>query len=227
MSTYSLVLDLITLAVLLLCAAYYARRGFIAGVFSFFGTAITIVGAGLAAYYLSPALFNAFLREGLKEQVTEVITQQGIYNAETLLAELLSFLPHNLLIIITSQLDLSAINFAAADVAGAVVDQALAPLITPFIMIMVFLIVSGLVRVLLGVVRSLAVGFTKLPAMNTVNSALGGAAGVLIGLLYVYIGISIIWAYDMLNPQQALQQLYFSNSITMQLLNPLNLFTRI
>ena len=226
MPLYSLVLDLVALAVLALCAAYYAQRGFIAGVFSFFGTLIAILGAGLAAYHLAPAIFNSFFRPGIEERIAATIAEQGIYDIKQLLAEIMGFVPGSIMDSIVSNMDTS-MDFAAPNIAQLVVDQVVAPMVMPIISVALFFVLFSLLRILVGVVRSIAVGINKMPAMNTVNSALGAVAGVFIGALYVYLGFCVIWAYDSLNPQNPLGDQYFSRSFLFRLLSVFNFFTKL
>lgn len=222
----SLVMDLTALAVVALCAAYYARRGFIAGVFSFFGTLIAMVCAGLAAYHLSPAIFNSFFRPSIEEQIAQTIAEQGVFDLNTLLGGILKFLPDYLVDSVAASME-GQLDYAAPDVAGMVVDQVIAPMVTPFITVIVFFVLFSLVRILVGVVRSLAAGLNRMPAMNTVNSALGAVAGVFIGALYVYLVLCVIWAYDSLNPVNPIGTEYFSSSFLYRLLGNLNFFAKI
>ena len=225
MSTYSLVMDLVSLAIISLCAAYYARRGFISGVFSFFGTLIALVLAGLAAYHLSGGIFNTVFRPGLEEKVATSIAEQGFSSLSSFLAGLLTFLPSSIIDTVLAALEPS-VDVTAGDLAHQIVTEVLGPIITPFIMVILFFLVFSLVRVLVGVVRSLAVGLARMPAMNTVNTALGAVVGVLIAGLYIYLALCAIWAYDSINPTNPVGSVYFSKSIVYQLLSPLNFFAK-
>lgn len=223
MNVYSLVMDLAVLAVVVMCAVYYARRGFVAGVFSFFGTLIAVLLAGVAARFLSPAIFDLFFRAGMEKQVAETIAEQGVTDLYNLVQSVLRFVPEGLLEFMGIEVNM-ALDYTAPDVAANVVDQVLAPLITPFIMIIVFFVLFALVRVLVGVVRSLAVGLSKVPAMNTVNSVLGAAVGIFVACIYVFVGMCVIWAYDATQPLQPLGYAYFSQSIAYRIFYGLNFF---
>ncbi len=224
MNMYSVVFDLAALAILTLCAAYYARKGFISGLFSFFGTLIAFVLAWIAATNLAPAIFNSFIRPSVEEHVAQAIGQNGATSVRQILEQSIGFLPDNIIEIIHQALDVQ-LDFSASDIVVNVVNSVMVPIVVPLISIILFFILFSLFRVLMGVIRTLAVGIAKMPAMNTLNSALGALVGVLIGALYVFIALSAIWAYDSLNPQSSLGGAYFSDSITWGLLQGFNFFS--
>lgn len=226
MSAHSLVLDLAALLVIALCALYYSRRGFISGLLSFFGTLIALVCAGLAARWLAPAAFDAFLRQGMERSVAESIAEHGITTVGDLLQHTFSFLPPALLQAIELTLGVS-LDFGAADIAVVAVDQVLKPVVVPLLSIVLFFLLFAFVRVLIGAIRSLSLTLSRIPAIGAANHLLGAIVGVFIGVLYVYLVLSAIWAYDRVNPQTPLVTEYFSRSIVVSVLEPLNIFARI
>lgn len=223
MSLSSLVFDLIVLAVVVLCAIYYSRKGFVSGVFSFFGTLIALVVAAFAAQRLSGAIFTHFFRDGMIENVTGTLAETGIHDLDTLMHQVIGFLPEYLVDTITEALN-PVLDFSAADIAIQVVDQVVQPMLTPLIMIILFFALFALMRILIGVIRSLAVGLARMPALNMVNSILGAAIGVLIGVLYVFIALCVVWGYDRINPAAAVEQSYFGSSLVFSLLDRFNFF---
>lgn len=226
MSSYSLALDIAALALIAGCALFYAYRGFVAGLFGFLGTLIALVLASVAAYALSPHIFDLFFRSGLEKQVAEAIQQQGLYSAQELLGGLLAFLPQKMVDSIIAALDPS-LDFNAQDIAFQVVEQVLKPVVLPLISTIVFILTFSIARVLVGVARRLAMGVARLPVVSLVNKMMGAGMGVLIGILYVFIGMVILWAFDRFYPSEAMGQIYFSKSIVYQLFSGLNFFSRL
>lgn len=221
MSIQSLAMDLIALAIVAACAAFYARRGFIAGIFGLFGTLAAIVLAALAARRLAPILFGLLFRPGLVERMQAAIAGGGAQSLSELLASALGFLPEELLAAVAGNLG-AALDFAAPDIAEMVADQVVAPMVLPLIAAVLFFLLFGLVRVLLGLVQRMAVGLGRLPVISTVNGLLGAAAGACVGSLYVFLGLCAVFAHDALYPAAAFGPRYFSTSIVYTLLSRFN-----
>lgn len=222
----SLLLDIVAIGVVVICALFYARKGFIKGVINFFGTLISLVVAVFASRMLAPAVFEAFFRKGLETRMAESIVQGGFTSIRQLLDSVLSFLPGNAITLIETNLQLS-LDLAAPDLAVQVVDQVLKPLVTPLIATILFFVLLSMVRVLMGIIATLAGGLGKLPGIGLANRVLGAATGVLIGGLYIYLGLCVVWAYDAITPQASLGADYFSNSVVFRLLSNLNFFAKI
>ncbi|MDL2294157.1 CvpA family protein [Ruminococcaceae bacterium OttesenSCG-928-D13] len=219
----SIILDLVVLAVLALCAAFYARRGLLASIFSLLGTLAALILAGLAANYLAPAIFNTFFRPGMEQRVADTIAESGVMSLEQLLAAVLGFLPESLLEGVAERIS-AGLDFTAPNVAALVVEQVVAPLVVPFIIVIVFFVLFSLLRLLMRLLRSLLVGVNRIPAVGAVNSALGAVVGIAIGALYIYLAFCVIWAYDSVNPASPIGETYFANSLSFNLLAGLNFF---
>ncbi|MDL2219492.1 CvpA family protein [Ruminococcaceae bacterium OttesenSCG-928-O06] len=220
----SLILDAAVAVLLIICIVLYTRRGFVAGVISFFGTFIALVAAALVAYNAAPILFRVFFRPGLEQKVADTIAQQGLESLEGLVSQVLGFLPESLIDSITENVQLPP-GLSAAGIAETVVDKAIEPLLIPFIVALVFFVLFTLLRLLLGLAKSLARGISKLPAVGGVNRFLGGVMGLGVAFVYIFIAFSVIWAYDSLAPAQPLAGDYFARSITLRLAAPLNFFS--
>lgn len=221
----SLILDLVALIILALCAAYYARKGFVAAVFSFLGSLLALVLASFAAGYMAPIIFNNFFRGQMEESLASTIAEASIVNTDQLLNSLVGFLPESMLEVISNTLSPS-LDFSAPDIAQRAVSTVIEPIITPFITIIVFLVLFFIFRLLIGGIRKLATGVARAPIISTANGILGAVTGILVGLLYIFLILCLIWGYDMLNPAEAFGTQYFGNSITWKLLSNFNFFIK-
>lgn len=225
MSSYSLALDVIALVVIVGCGAYYAYKGFVSGLLSFFGALIAIVAASFIAKALATPIFDVFFRPGLEAQVAEAIREQGMYSVSELITGILSFLPKQMVDSIVLAMDPS-LDMNAADLAAQMVEQVLKPIILPFISIVLFVILFSILRALFGLVAKLARGVTRLPGINMINTVLGAGMGVLVGFLYVFLGLCIIWFLDAMYPQDVMKELYFSKSFVFQMFSGFNFLSR-
>lgn len=225
MTIQSLAMDIIALAVVLVCAAYYSRKGFLAAFISFFGTLVALVAAALIAYNFAPMVFTQFFKPGLEEKMALLISQQGVDSLSQLLHGTLTFLPEAAIDAAVDAFDTS-LNFAAPDIASNVVEQVLRPLVTPLIMVILYFVVFAVLRILLAVLRGVAMGVGRLPVINTVNRAFGGAMGTLVGALYVFIALCIIWGYGSITQQSLFEEVYFAKSLVWRLFSGLNFFAK-
>lgn len=221
MTIPSLVFDIISLLLIVSCAAYYWRSGFVAAIISLLGTVISLVVAVIAAERLAPFLFDALLQQPLQTQVADTISQYGISNTGALLEKLLDFLPAFMLRGIEETLG-ETLNFAAPDVAGQVVKLVIAPLVTPLLQVLLFFILFGILRTVFRIVAGLAKKLAKMPVLGGANRTLGAVLGVPIGILYVYLACCMMWIYDFMRPDGPLLAQWFGNSVVFSLLGRFN-----
>lgn len=223
MEISSVVFDLVVLIILLASAAYYASKGFLAGILNFAGTLISIVVGSIAATRLSPALFDSFFRAGIEEKTAMALAEKSAVNLSELLHGVVGFLPDSVINNLVESFGKS-LDFSSAEIARQIVDQVVAPLIIPVISVIVFFVVFALLRVLLGVVSAFLSSINKVPLLGTMNKALGSVSGVLVGVLYVFLLLSAIWAIDAAYGGNGLEATYFSKSIVFRVMSGFNIF---
>ncbi len=225
MTIPSLVMDIAAVGVVVLCALYYAHRGFVAGLLGFLGTLGALLLAFFGARALAPWVFDTFFEPGLTGGVTAAIESHGVGNVDVqaLVDGALGFLPEGMRAAVLQNLPQAPV-ISAGVVAKEVVQQVVAPILLPFIHVVLFFVIFALARLLLGLVRRLAAGVARLPVISTINGALGAAMGVLVSVLYIYLLLCLIWGYDVFNPQNAVGEAYFSKSLVWGLFVPFRLF---
>lgn len=222
MLSSSLVFDIAVLAVLVVCAALYAGRGFLAGLLSFVGTLLAVGLALVAANAFAPAVFDNLFRPAMEERAASMIATQNITTVNELLRGLVGFFPKELIDSLAASFD-STLSTTSPDFAGRVVADLVKPMITPLIVValcvLAFLILRGLFSVLMSLLRKV----NKLPIVGTVNQALGAVMGILIGSLYVFLLLCVVWGADAAY-SGTLGEHYFGRSIVYNLLSGLNIF---
>lgn len=223
----SLAMDIGALLVVVLCAIFYARRGFVAGLFSFMSTLGALLLAVFGSRWLAPIVFNNFFAPGITDGVQSAIESQGVTDVGQMVNDAMGFLPEAMRQAVLDNLGPSIPTISAADVARQVVETVVAPIVIPFITIILFFIILLLTRMVVGLIRRVAVGVARLPVISLLNSAVGAVMGVLVSVLYVYILLCFIWGYDALNPVNAIGELYFGKSFVWGLFKPLNFFAGI
>lgn len=210
MTWSSIALDAGALVVVILCAVFYAKQGFLSGLFSFFGTLAAVVASALLARHLSPLIFEHYLSPGISEKITEAVAGQEV-DISGALNQVIGFLPAGVLDSLTSALN-GAISTAAPGVAAAV-ENVVRPLVVPLITAVLFFVLFLAARLLVMALRALTRGLNRVPVISTLNSALGAVMGVLVGAMYVFLALLLIWAFDAINPQMLLKEQYFARSV--------------
>lgn len=189
-----MIFDLVCLFILIICSIYYARKGLLAGIFSFVGGIVAVVASTLIARALALPIFDQFFRPSLEKSVAEAIAEYSAITVEELMANVASFLPQAAVDAMSQQLgDTSGLT---PDVfAARVIEDVVQPLVIPIITIIVFLVLFALLRVLLGMLISVFTSANRLPLLGTANKALGAVMGVLVGAFYIFLAVVILSAF--------------------------------
>ncbi len=224
MTLMSVLFDLAMLGILIGCAAYYAHKGFLASLVSFFGTVLSIVVAVLLARYLAPVVFDHLLRPGLEARVTEAISGQALTTVADVLRSVLDFLPEAVIEAVAASVG-TTVDFAAAEVSSQLVTQVVQPFVVPLLILLLFLILFLLLRFVVFLLGKLLSGVNKLPVVGTLNGALGAVMGVLLGVLYVFLLLCAIWLLDAVFLAGSIQGDYLAGSVVLRLMAPFNFFT--
>ena len=223
MNLYALLFDIAALAIVVLCALYYAHKGFLAGLLSFFGTLAAMALAGALAWWLAPTVFDHFLRPGLEDSMAAAIAEGGFTSTRDFLDSILGFLPEDLIQTIYSSLQVN-LDFTAPDIARHAVQQVVQPLVVPLVTLLLFFALFVVMRLLLWVVRKATSVLTRLPVISTLNGFLGLIMGVLVGLLYLVLILLGVFAYNAFNPSQALVEGHLDGSVALGLFSWLDFF---
>ena len=87
-----------------------------------------------------------------------------------------------------------ALCSTAESLAQVIVSDLIAPLFTPVIAIVLFFVAFTLLRMAASFLVTLLSNLNKLPVLGGVNYWLGFAAGLLAGLLDVFLVLCVVWA---------------------------------
>ena len=187
------IFDLVLLAVLLLVAFAYARRGFAAGLVQFVGNLASLVGAVLLSNKVAPLVFARFFEGGFVSSIEKTLTAEGTVDLGRTIEKYAGFLPAS---VKESLLD-SAQNMlgsTAPDLAAKLVEEIIAPLLTPIIAIVVFFVAFALCRLVVSFVVAVLTNFNRIPLEGGVNRMLGFAMGILAGTMDLYLVLCAVWA---------------------------------
>src|SRR5699024_10135111 len=92
----AIVFDLVMLALLLVVAFAYARRGFAAGLVQFVGNLASLIGALVLSHQASPLLFEKFFQNGFVSSIQNTLTAEGTVNIQSTIEKYAGFLPESI-----------------------------------------------------------------------------------------------------------------------------------
>lgn len=221
----SMIFDLFLLAVLLLSAFYYSRKGFVAGIVHFVGSLVSLVGAWIASSKISPAVFENFFKTGLVNKTRELLESQSDINLEMLVERFAGFLPesikNNILQSVSGMLDTTT-----PDAALTIVEKVVAPLLVPIISVVVFFVTFALCRLVVSLLTAMLTNINRVPLLGGVNRLLGFIAGLGAGGINVLLLLCAVWAVGIILGQQSpfISEELLGNSLFYKLLAPYNPF---
>lgn len=189
----AIVFDLVMLALLLVVAFAYARRGFAAGLVQFVGNLASLIGALVLSHQASPLLFEKFFQNGFVTSIQNTLTAEGTVNIQSTIEKYAGFLPES----IKESLTASAaglLDSGAPDMAVKLVDEVIAPLLTPIIAIVLFFVAFALCRLLVGLLVAVLTNVNRIPVMGSVNRFFGFLMGLLAGVVDLYLVLCAVWA---------------------------------
>ena len=221
----SILLDVSVLVILIICAIYYYKKGFASGLFNFVGTLAAVIASVFLAVTLASAAFDALLRQSMVDKTQSLITEHGIQNLRELLNYVVGFLPAGVLGTAATSLG-SGLSDLSVNMSTELVDKVIAPLIIPFIALVMFLICFMFLRFLFGLISKGLRTINHIPLVGSVNKILGLAIGVLIGLLYTFVILCVFWGIDAMYGGGHFASGLFADSIVYRLFGNLNVFLK-
>lgn len=189
----ALLLDAALVILVIITIAYFANKGFIAGILDLVGNFAALALAWIVSGKLSPAVFENFFKSGLITKTSALIQQEGSFSLEGLLQGLAGLIPQNLLDSVSaSAADLLGSN--APNIAEKAVEQIVAPLVIPLISVVVFFATYLICRLLITFLAAVLSNINRIPLVGGVNKMLGVVIGAVSGVIYAVLVLCLLWA---------------------------------
>ena len=192
----ALIFDLALGAVILVSVIVAANRGFLATLLRLCGMALTLAAAWIASQKLPASIFDQFLRAGLINRTSQMIRDGGTISVQSIVDKLAAFLPDTLVKTLlggASQLQ-TMVDDKVPGVAAQVVDQVIAPLFLPIIAVVIFFVTFALAGLLVNFLVNALTRVNRVPGIGALNRIFGGAAGLVLGIVYVLLLLCAAWA---------------------------------
>lgn len=189
----ALILDVILIAVIVLTAFHYKKKGFVAGLLDLVGNLLALLVAWIASDRISPTVFENFFKQGLIEKITQTVQERGTSGLTMLVENFSSILPGGMADEVTRSLQ-DILGSGAPDLAVRIVDTILTPLIVPMITVVLFFIAFAVCKLVISMLVAVLTNINKIPVIGSVNELLGILVGVAGGVLNVVLLLCLIWA---------------------------------
>ncbi len=186
-------IDLIIVAILLICVLIYSKRGFIKSVFGVVGFVVAVA----LAFALSGPLSNFTYENAVKPTVTTAIegaisdTQGAI--KDNIIEALPSFIKNNI-----SDFNMDNSDFIASNIdtpetmAEKICESVVRPTATYLLEIIFFLILFIVLSIVLKFVVKILNKVFSFSIVGKLNSVLGGVIGIIMGVIFALIFTLVI-----------------------------------
>lgn len=192
-------------------AVYGYMRGFVRIILSMAATIVTIVLAAVLTIPVSGVVKNTEIGENIRKSIGELVEEAELINVDSI--NTLDF----------PEAILKPIADGAKDTEQALQEYVSDALTDTIINAITFLILAVVIYIAIRIIISVLDIFTKLPILNGVNKGAGAVAGLVQGLLFVWVASLILaacsdkaWAQDafrQINDNELLSFIYNNNMI--------------
>ncbi len=197
----AIIFDVAVFAIVILLLILDYKRGFIRSVINLVGYAVSAVLAFFISQPVASFIFSSFFRKGSVDMINgELAKLSGGQSVASLLDSAFAAIPERITALASSYvgpLDEIKASIAAsapttADVATAVVDQVIGPIVTIMIQSLVFLILFIVFCVLVKIITKALKIIDKLPVIGTANAVLGLVVGLVQAVIFLFIFTSVV-----------------------------------
>jgi uncharacterized membrane protein required for colicin V production len=190
-------------AIIAVCAFLSYRRGFLRSLMGLVGAAVAFFAA---YFYSSPAanwIYQKMLSDGITQAVKTSVETYGMESFDAFAQKLdliLEQLPAVIANVVNSELDAQSLeqwyqSIVAANsgnIAAALADNVIAPIITAMLQIVLFCLLFFVCSAVVKLLSGLLGGVRHLPAIGAFDGLLGGVFGAARGMLYVFVLAAVL-----------------------------------
>ncbi len=229
----SLIFDIIAVLILILLISLHLNKGFLALLVEFIGTVATIIGSFFASKIISPWIYETFFRQGLQDSLTESLGNiDGNVDISGFVNDLLGFMPEAVRNFFAEDLMSGftvAANSSGATIAENIMEEIIGPTFTPVIALLVFIVVFIILRILFGLLENYLMGLNDVPLLGHVNKVFGWILSVLIGLISLYLLLTLVWGVLLLsgNALPSFNEAALADSYVYGIFEKVNILTEI
>lgn len=191
------ILDLVILISIALFVYNGVKNGFVKGFIEFIGSIISLLLAAWSGSIISQYVYENFIKESVIEQIADATNNlsvsEGVSNVfKTMPSLVVRFFDINN---ITESSVLSAVQSQNEAIADSV-EAIFAPVYIGIINIFAVIVMLILFMIVVAALAKFVDGVFSLPILDSLNKLFGGATGLLMGCIIVFMIISIISFFE-------------------------------
>ncbi len=192
-----LLLDACAVVLIVLLAILGAKKGLFKSCVDFCGSLLAMIGAGILSGPIAAWIYSAFFRAPLEDKIAAAV--QGLGAADAVGAVFSDFpevIQRALMAAgVTEGSVMAQLQSGTAGVAQGITD-ALSPMLTGLIRVLVMLVLFVLLTVVIRALGSLLAGLFELPLLRGINGVLGAVFGALLGVLFLWVGLACVQVFS-------------------------------
>lgn len=201
MQIYSLLIDIIVIAIFAVIVVSAYRKGFLRGVISVIGYIAAIFLAIVISEYMAKFIFDAFIRDNIIESInTQFASGIDQTNISLVVTGILASIPKFFANSITTHFGgeqgiIDSIENAFGgnidNVSTVITDEVLSPIITALVQTIVCVILFFIFITIVRLISGMFQGFYAIPIIGPINSLLGGVLGIIQAIIILLIISSV------------------------------------
>ena len=189
-----IMIDIIIVVIVLIVAIRYYKKGFVSGIVNFVGTLAALIAAFMVSKQFSGKLFENFLKDNFIEKTSSMLgSNTDLLTVEEVIQNVTGFLPQGIVDFILGATEINIDGNSAVTLSVQIVEEVIAPLVIPVISMILFFVAFALFRLFIMFLSAALINVNKIPLVGSANRMLGFFSGILVGVLYIYVLIIIIW----------------------------------
>ena len=196
------ILDIGVVVIVAVCMIVGRRRGVVRTVVGLAGFAVSAIASWLLGSWVSPYIFQTFLRPQLVESMEKTLA--GSVDAAAAIAKLPGYVTRFFSADTLAAQVQQAVDAGAAQGAQLLADHVLEPVMVMFIRAVVTLVLFVVLMIVMRLVARAANLIAKLPVLRQLNRGLGLALGAVKGALIVLLAAALLRAAAPFTPPQSL-----------------------
>lgn len=216
-----MIIDILIVAVILLFAAIGVKRGIAKTLLNIAGIVVTAVCAYYLSDFLSQVIYDAFIKQTVISNVTQIIEENGLDYA---LSNSLLALPEWLsgFIIFVSSLfginetklqDSLVFSDEISSSSSNMIESAVAPLATSLLSFILIIVLFIIIFILVKKLIKLVAKAFSIPVIKQINQLLGGVFGIAEGLIIVWIAVNILSLAAVLSEQNTIESVLLQSTL--------------
>lgn len=189
MDTY-MILDIITITILVLELIIGIKRGFIKSVIGVIRWFVSIAAASFLSSMIADLIYKTFVHDTIMNNISNVLSSSGTISKISSAGPMYNYIINNLYRL--GYNDSSILSMFNNSNAAQTIDNAISPIVTTFIQIIIFVILLVIFIFLSHFILNAINIVTHLPVIHQLDKLFGGILGIVEGIMLVFVLVLVL-----------------------------------